>query len=62
MNQQEIIELAGHRHVSQWIIKLVSDAVAKEREECAKLCDEWAVGWPHPSAVIANQIRARGDK
>jgi hypothetical protein len=32
-----------------------------EREACAKIADEWAVGWPHPSAVIAEQIRARGN-
>jgi hypothetical protein len=31
-----------------------------EREACAKLADEWAVGWPHPSKVIALDIRARG--
>ena len=31
-----------------------------EREACAKIADEWAVGWPHPSAVIAEEIRARG--
>jgi hypothetical protein len=33
---------------------------AKEREACAKIADEWAVGWPHPSQVIAERIRARG--
>ena len=35
-------------------------AAAKEREACAKIADEWAVGWPHPSKVIAEEIRARG--
>ena len=34
MTRQEIIELAGHRQVSEWVIKLVGDAVAKEREAC----------------------------
>jgi hypothetical protein len=81
MTQDEIIELAGHRKVPQWVIKLVGDAVAKERKEfaehaveiarraveaegeaCAKICDKWAVGWPHPSTVIADEIRARGNK
>ena len=33
---------------------------ADEREACAKIADEWAVGWPHPSRVIAERIRARG--
>ena len=37
--------------------KLVAE---KEREACAKVADEWAVGWPHPSQVIAERIRARG--
>jgi hypothetical protein len=32
----------------------------KEREACAKIADEWAVGWPHPSQSIAERIRARG--
>jgi hypothetical protein len=31
----------------------------KEREACAKIADEWAVGWPHPSQVIAERIRER---
>jgi hypothetical protein len=35
-------------------------AVQQERESCAKVADEWAVGWPHPSKVIALDIRARG--
>ena len=61
MTQDEIKELAGHREVSPWVMKLVGDAVVKEREACAKVADEWAVGWPHPSAVIAERIRARGN-
>lgn len=59
MTHQEIKDLAGHRAVSPWIMKLVNDAVAKEREICAKIADEWAVGWPHPSQVIAERIRER---
>jgi hypothetical protein len=39
---------------------LIDEAVKAEREACAKLADEWAVGWPHPSKVIALDIRARG--
>ena len=38
--------------------KLVAE---REREACAKIADEWAVGWPHPSQVIAERIRARGE-
>jgi len=36
--------------------KLVAE---REREACAKIADEWAVGWPHPSQVIAERIRER---
>jgi hypothetical protein len=39
MNYKEIEELAGHRPVSAWVIKLVNDAIAIEREACAVLCD-----------------------
>lgn len=41
----------------QTFAKLVAE---REREACAKIADEWAVGWPHPSEVIAERIRARG--
>ena len=37
MTQQQIEELAGHRRVEPWIVKLVGDAVAKEREACAEV-------------------------
>ena len=40
MTSKEIEELAGHRPVSAWVIKLVNDAIAIEREACAKLMDE----------------------
>ena len=40
MNLDQIKELAGHRDVSPWVIKLVQDAVEIERENCAKVCDE----------------------
>jgi hypothetical protein len=36
--------------------KLVAE---KEREGCASIADDWAVGWPFPSTVIAERIRAR---
>jgi len=38
---------------------LIDEAVKAEREACAKIADEWAVGWPHPSQVIAERIRER---
>jgi len=45
MTQDEIIEMAGHRLVSAWVIKLVCDAVDKEREACAKVCDDLYRVW-----------------
>ena len=35
-------------------------AQAAEREACAKVADEWTHAYPHPSKVIADTIRARG--
>ena len=66
MTQDEIIEMAKQagydEHQAKFdtrieaIAKLVAD---KEREACAKIADEWAVGWPHPSQSIAEWIRKR---
>ena len=39
MTLEEIQDLAGHRDVPPWVVKLVGDAVAKEREACAELCE-----------------------
>ena len=64
MTQQEIQELAGHREVPPWVVKLVADAVAKEREACAKVCEELVIEVVGNSALAVDQctraIRARG--
>jgi hypothetical protein len=36
--------------------------VEAEREACAKIADLWSVSYPHPSKVIAEQIRTRGQE
>ena len=41
MTLQEIQDLAGHRDVPPWVVKLVGDAIDKEREACAKICDSF---------------------
>jgi hypothetical protein len=41
------------------IYKFAKLVAEKEREACAKIADEWAVGWPHPSQVIAERIRGQ---
>jgi len=51
--RDEAYKLSGHPMPER-------DPVLEEREACAKIADEWAVGWPHPSQVIAERIRARG--
>ena len=51
--RDEAYRLAGHPLPER-------DPVLEEREACAKIADEWAVGWPHPSEVIAERIRTRG--
>jgi hypothetical protein len=72
MTQDEIIELARQASFTEnsgfkgcfvcnplsleYFAKLVAE---KEREACAKIADEWAVGWPHPSQSIAEWIRKR---
>jgi hypothetical protein len=38
MTSQEIEKLAGHRTVPAWVVKLVGDAVAAEREACLEAC------------------------
>lgn len=43
----------------QAFANLVAD---KEREACAQIADEWSVGYPHPSTIIAAAIRARGEQ
>ena len=74
MTNNEIIEMAcqaGFEKIpmtsDDWVCfteellsfaKLVAE---KEREECARLADEWVLAYPHPSKTIAETIRARGD-
>ena len=68
MTHQEIKELAGHRAVSPWVMKLVNDAVMKEREACAAICDEvnkdMSLGplEKYRASWIAQAIKARGNK
>ena len=73
MNQDEIIEMArpflwGGNVVEGWTFssyeqletfaKLVAE---KEREECAEVCEEYAIGLERNySEIIADKIRARG--
>jgi hypothetical protein len=69
MTSKEIEELAGHRQVPAWVVKLVADAVAIEREACAALCFQmWNDSLDrrklnHPDAEdCAAAIRARGQE
>lgn len=59
MTSKEIEELAGHRQVPAWVVKLVNDAVAIEREACAEVAENWRCNGM-PRTILAEQIRARG--
>jgi hypothetical protein len=54
----EMLEIQQKLH--ETAIDMIKPAIEAEREACAKIADEWAVGWPHPSQSIAERIRARG--
>jgi hypothetical protein len=71
MTQDEIIEMARQagfkeesfafqRNKYEAFAKLVA---AKEREACAKVCDEWANSWSGEPEMeeMAAEIRARGE-
>ena len=67
MNKEDVIRMAieagWDAHHAEFDTRIQASAAlvaSAEREACAKLADEWAVGWPHPSKVIALDIRARG--
>ena len=71
MTSKEIEELAGHRQVPAWVVKLVGDAVAIEREACAKVAEERFLDKANCTAEemyelqkksIAAAIRERGQK
>lgn len=53
-------------HNGFWVItqeeleRFANRIAAHERDECAKVADEWTHAYPHPSKVIAETIRKRG--
>jgi len=71
MTQDEMIGLARQagfaepeRIISTDTVRCVPDlayfaelVAKKEREACAKIAEEWAVAYPHPSRTIAVTIR-----
>lgn len=71
MTLKEIQELAGHREVSPWVVKLVGDAVAKEREVLARFsqtlpnpykhCQVSAHAYDMAILEYSRAIRARGN-
>jgi hypothetical protein len=68
MTREEIADLVSALpeglDADEFIYKLVNWAVDREREACAKLCDEMAANDHHTNyyLVAANAIRARGEK
>ena len=75
MTQDEILKIANDMAfmASIWIeddsnefkdmIKFAKLVAAKEREACAKICDEWANGMSSEPEMVemAKEIRARGE-
>ena len=41
-------------------VDIARRAIAEEREACAKVADEWVHAYEHPSKVIAETSRKRG--
>lgn len=60
MTSKEIEELAGHRPVSAWVVKLVNDAIAIEREACVNAVSHALYGQNGCGKAI-DAIRARGN-
>jgi hypothetical protein len=54
-------EEANARANASWTL-MCNKMVAIEREACAQIADEWSVGDPHLSKIIADAIRARGEQ
>ena len=48
--------------IEEHFLKLCKWIAEVEREACAKIADEWSVAYPHPSKIIAETIRARGQQ
>ena len=62
MTHKEIKELAGHRAVSPWVMKLVCDAIQRERDEIVIMFMEAHEGAKHSHNhwhVAANKIKER---
>ena len=54
--RDENIRSEERRHCAEDYLKIMRDAVAREREACALLCEEWYL-----SGDVAKAIRARGN-
>jgi beta-xylosidase len=65
MTKEEIGELVAALpeglDADEFIYKLVNWAVDREREACAKVCEEWGA-WNNTAQDCAQAIRARKDE
>ena len=78
MTQNEIIEMARQarlmseydeaspwvedHEITQYVEAFAKLVAAKEREECAKVADEWSKRQDDVGGYIARNIRARGEQ
>jgi hypothetical protein len=56
-DRDENIRSEERKHCAADYLKIMRDAVAREREACALLCEEWYL-----SGDVAKAIRARGNE
>jgi len=56
----ELIRQDEREQISHTYLKLTLDAVLREREACAKLCDDLEYEWP--DYKFAEAIRQRGEQ
>ena len=60
---QKDAEIEKLRTANETMAGMVLTAIAYEREECAKIADEYALGLERNYAeIIADEIRARGEE
>jgi hypothetical protein len=65
MTREEIADLVSALpeglDADEFIYRLVNWAVDREREACAKVCEEWGA-WNNTAQDCAQAIRLRGEK
>ena len=56
----DLVAVHEREQFANHAVDIARRAVEEEREACAKVADEWVHAYEHPSKVIAETIRKRG--